>query len=129
MTSDEIKEQAAWILANMYGPTPQIQRCRNVADYIFDDLAAREAETAERSLPIDWDWLLSVGGMDAIAADDVRFSSDRHAVSVRISGAIMVSDRESGQCITFGQWQTTNRGQFLDLLSGFNIPTKTTETQ
>jgi len=96
-----------------YGAWPMAQ---DVARAYLADLAAREAE--ERALPIDREWLLSIGFAEDEFMGRLRIDGECHRVHVT-GGVVQVS------CFTGGRIVVGHtRGEMLDLLAGLKIPMK-----
>ena len=95
-----------------------------LADYGAADIVIREREAKERALPIDNDWLLSIGGEFIGGYNEVRFMNAYFVVAVTFYDKVTLSSTRSPQSIVIGDVKTTTRGMMLDFLAGLLIPTK-----
>lgn len=129
--SDEIKAAAERYRTQNYNFAPMAASCqllRNDAELLtrayIADLAAREAEQAERARGIDEEWLLSIGFTKQISdgATFILISSRWHEVEI-IGGCVYLAPK-NGTFIRVGTALTTTRGMMLDFLSSLKIPTK-----
>jgi len=127
--SDELKAAANRFQCGIYGSlegshTMQRLDANLLARAYLADLAAREAEERERSLPIDEGWLIAIGFTKQFN-EGVTFciiSSKSHEVEV-IRGCVYLAPK-NGTFIRIGTALITTRGMMLDFLAGLKIPTK-----
>lgn len=92
-----------------------------IADAYLADLAARKAEERERAIPIDEEWLQTIGFIES--AGELVIESVWHKVRVEV-GKVKLFNRQAMQGATIGLSAFTTRGMMLDFLAGLKIPMK-----
>lgn len=90
-----------------------------LSDAYIDDLAAREACQLSRALPIDEEWLQSIGFIESVG--ELVIESVWHQVTVD-TGKVKLFNKQTMQCVTIGWSVSTTRGMMLDFLAGLKIP-------
>lgn len=133
--SDEIKAAAERWRAYRYDSDlkpvdaswAEARDARTLADAYIADVAQREREQAERALPIDEAWLMSIGFSSELHAGVafMRLASKWHEVQVILDGPVYIrSMKVPSNFVRLGNMETTTRGMLLDLLSALQINTK-----
>lgn len=98
-----------------------------LAELVLAMEAKRELELAQRAIPIDGEWLESIGFADKGTAEKPFYSiaNDFHAVEVKTLTVRLVR-HSSGLGMTIGMITNTTRGMMIDFLNGLLIPHKAT---
>lgn len=93
-----------------------------VANAYLADLAAREADLADRAKCINEEWLLSTGFTKSLDCAGVCFAieSEHHRVEI-INGRVYLANVDNGDVVRIGTTLTTERGRMLDFLSSLKI--------
>ena len=100
---------------------------RDLADAYIAGQAQREREQAERAMPIDEAWLMSLGFSAEMRAcvPLMRLDSEWHEVQVIVGGGTWLRSMKTARSsVRLGNMTTTTRGMMLDLLSALQINTK-----
>lgn len=125
--SDELKAAANRFQRGVYGSlegghTMQRLDANLLARAYLADLAAREAEERERALPIDREWLLSIGFVRDEFLCRLRIDGNAHRLYFT-GDAVQLAKHSIGPVLLRAAAVMT-RGEMLDLLAGLKIPTK-----
>lgn len=131
--NNDLKAAAERLAANKYygHGAPWIPPFGRIADLellvnaYLADLAAREAEERERELPIDAEWLTTIGfELTEFKRGPLFIRSEDHAVEITDGKVWLRGSRSKNPPFVIAMCETTTRGQIVDLLAGLKIPTK-----